>query len=511
MIEKQVIAVDFSKGIYRNLDSYLMGINAYLFATQNMVMRYGVLERSPGMVNHIAGSITGTPIMIQKSKWTSGTEYVWVLSDTKLNQRSGTTWSTYPAGNLTGSEDQRASNCYAYTVALGDLLLIANLGYNVQKYNGSTLADLGGLTTVKSATIANFMSHIVLGNTNEAGTASPWRVKWSNISTPETWTGGTSGQLDLIDTDDFITKLRTLYNRLFIYREKTIWELVYVGSPSYFRAVPLFSAVGTKAPDSLAEVTGITGREGNNLFFGNDNVYLFDSRSLTAVGDQVAAALYGGSAIVNVNYLKRIQGYYDRTFKLYFLAIPTGVNTYPDTIFALDLQSGSWWGPIVPGIPIRCFGQDVNTGQTWNATNPLVGTWSQQSVTWLGTAVPRDVTLIGSAANSTILKLDPFTYQVGGSTPTAYIETGDMIPGTVTRWVRFYAEMNGTGGGTLMYSTDGGNSWKVLATVTGTGVGWLGLSWHFNFSSEKVRFRLTLADNVSKVRRMQIWYKRRAF
>lgn len=509
MKEKQTVSVDYSKGIHRHLDSYLLGNNGLLYATKNMIIKNGIIERSPGVSNYVSGTVSGTPIHFQKMKFVStyAGEYTWCITSKRLHQLNSTAWDQKGSGDFSPalSSAYRMSSTYFYTSSLKDIIVFTNKSDPVKKWNGTALADLGGLTNTNALTCATFMSHLLLGNTIESSVDSPWRVRWSSVGDPENFSTGTAGMVNLIDSDDFVVKLKGMFSKMFCYKERSIWELVYVGGSTVIRPVPLISNVGLSAADTVAEIYGVPGKEGYHVFAGTDNIYFFDGRSIVPIGDSIKYTIFGSSASVNINNLPVSQGLFERTSKIYYLAVPID-NSYPDTMYAYDMNTGTWWGPLQYGLPLRCFGRATLIGTLWSE---LTMSWSSISSTWMGLTTPTDVSLIGSSTDGAILKLDPTTYSIMGSLPEAYIETGDYVPGKDTRWLRVDVDLLGSTGATLYASTDGGSSWRTIGTRTGESY-FKEVHWNnLNFTSDMCRFRLVLGSGTSKVRRMQIIFQRR--
>lgn len=205
-----------------------------------------------------------------------------------------------------------------------DNLFITTNGIDVvQKFDGSFWDKLGGTVTAKFLT--TFYSRLILGATTEGGEFKPGRIRWSILGNPEVWTGTGSGAIDLVDEGDSITGLCILGDKLFIFKENSIWEMYYVGGVDIFRVRKIVDNVGTLSPKTIVNVGEAI------AFYGVDDIYLFDGNQAVPVGLNVRSILFTGEEkIIDGIYLNRAHAIYDTDTRNYIVALPTTEVTEPD-------------------------------------------------------------------------------------------------------------------------------------------------------------------------------------
>lgn len=60
---------------------------------------------------------------------------------------------------------------------------------------------------VKAKYCANYAERLFIANLDQDGVLMPYTVRWSKENDATNWTDTSSGQMDLLDTDDYITGL----------------------------------------------------------------------------------------------------------------------------------------------------------------------------------------------------------------------------------------------------------------------------------------------------------------
>ena len=371
-------------------------------------------------------------------------------------------------------------------------------------YFHSLTADLalgafGGVTT-KAGCMALFKARLILGMLDENGTKSPWRVKWSQVGTYNSFSGVGSGFQDLLETPGPVLAMQTILDKLFVFKTDSIWECIYVGSPNIFTILPVVTGVGLSAKATVDIVTGTGGNAEAIIFLGNDDVYVFDGRVATPIGGEfIQKYIFGVNSIVDPVYRGRSIGKYIKEDKQYWLSVPLTGSTYPNLTLVYDFLTSSWW-KVSLGIPVRCMGESIKSGGlTWDAT---LGTWDNSAASWDDAYLAEGaIKIIVGSGMSPTYEIDFASNVVAGTVPTAYLETPDQMYEAETRWLQLSAELKGSDGATLFYSKDEGANWISLGTKAGSSAGYKVLDWYMNFTTEKTRFKLVLGSNATAIRK----------
>lgn len=395
---------------------------------------------------------------------------------------------------FTGDADYQFGSTIILDSVGTELYVLANGKDPIQKWDGGggTFSDLGGWSAspITARTLANFKSRLVAGFTAETGTNCPWRVRWSIAGNPEDISGTGSGFVDIAETPDWVVALVPLKGKLYIFKEKSIWELVYVGGTTVFTPELRVEGVGTYSPHSIASL----GEE--VVFYGNDNIYIYDGLNLTPVGKNIYPLLYDTEKrIVSSAKANRFPGIYIEELKKYALCVAT-LGEVPDLLLEYDFRERSW---TLRDKSILAFGTySTPSGTTWES---LSGTWSAQTWIWM------EKELLASAP--TTLIADPSSYiwedtRKTKSTDYMVFETKDWMFQHGERIVEFRIEAKG-GPFTLSYSVDQGLTWPASKTFSAS-TDWTEYVWYVNFTCQTARLRVeSVAEDLS-IKWIEPWY-----
>jgi hypothetical protein len=376
---------------------------------------------------------------------------------------------------------------------LNDTFIYTNGVDVMQKYDGTTAAILAG-TPPKAKSVTSFYNRLIATGTIETGTAYPFRVRWSSAGTIETWTGGTSGYVDLVDTPDWCVAGKLLNDKCFIYKETSIWELVYVGGTTVFLPKMRVGVNGTKAANS------IQGVKDKHFFWSSDAIYAFDGLYVTPLDRNIFPLLYRtGDKIVALTYPKRVCSTYIEEAGEYWICLPT-VNSagVPETLFKRS-KDGSWTrhGEMY----ITCFGHYsyVATIVTWATA---VGTWLTQLYgSWRRRSLPGAApTLLISWYNGQVYEDDRSTTSSGNMV----FETKDFLFGHAHRCTEVRV-LYQKGPCTIYYSVNSGNTWILLGTLVYMS-DWTEGVKYFNITTQRVRFKIETTASEFELKWVEPWY-----
>jgi hypothetical protein len=348
------------------------------------------------------------------------------------------------------------------------------------------MADLGGSPGLHHE-VVSFAGHCIMMRKE---TDLPHTVTWSDTNNPEVWTGGNSGYLTLSETSDFIVGASSILDKLYIFKERSIWELVYVGYPNIFEAAKIIDGVGLISNNSMENL-------GDKIYFlGNDNIYIFDGRELTFIGDEIKRDIFGYESQVNSEKLINAQLLYVEEKDQLWLLVPDIDSSYSKKIYIYDIEKETWW--------YRSYDKEIYSVGVWYKTSTeswddATGSWAQQAGAWRSPAFKEGfpVTLFGtyhSAGYSIIKQLSTSSVLDEIGYPEAFYETKDISLGQDIRLSRFDLECKGSSTITVYASFTNGTTWIDLGTQNVPSE-WGRLSWYCNLTGVRVRLKLVLGNS----------------
>jgi hypothetical protein len=120
--------------------------------------------------------------------------------------------------------------------------------------------------TLRAAIMRNFGSYLIGFNIIDSGVNYPHLVQWSNPaqpgSVPTSWNYGDptveGGRKDLPDVNSgIILEAKQLQNTMFIYKERSIWKMTFIGGTFIFQFDTFLEDVGILAPRCVCmDITG---------------------------------------------------------------------------------------------------------------------------------------------------------------------------------------------------------------------------------------------------------------
>ena len=312
----------------------------------------------------------------------------------------------------------------AYTTAADDYWEFANWGNTVIGINGFTdlpqqislgAANFVNLSTgVKTKHIATMRDFVVFGNVSDTA-ANVYRVRWSAINNPASWTVDAATLADFQDLPSEGGPVQKVLGGEYgvVLQQRSVWRMLFVGSPLVFQFDPIHKAIGAYVPQGAIRYQNFS------FFLAEDGFYAFDGSALDPIGrGKVDKFFY---ADMNTNYFQRIHTAIDPINKLVMWAYPSGstVGGNPDKLIIYSWAFKKW--ALVEGLNIQLFLQSISTGYTLDgldviSTNLDTGIpWSLDSVQWTGGQI------ILAAFNSSN-RLSRFN----GSAMAATLETGEF-------------------------------------------------------------------------------------
>ena len=378
--------------------------------------------------------LTGTQLMwIDQYYKLTGTSHLLAATVDKVYEYNTGTSNfddvTKVGQDFTGDEDN-----FFRGVIMNDNYHLTNGVDKIQVWSGSgKFADLSSTTNLRFKSFVVFNAYMIGLHVTDTGTTYPQRIMWCDTGDPTDWTTGNSGLITLDDYSDWVVDGMEMLGRMLIYKERSIYELIYVGYPDIFIAANLVTSIGLSAPNTLVDLAP------DHAFLGPDNVYLFDGRDPTGIADKkILDYLFGTAGVLNTSMLTRAWMTYIEERQELWLGAPT-MTDLPDKCLKYNMQTKSW---TKRPLAITCIGfYSAQTGMTWN---DLVGDWTDQDWRW------SDRQISGGAPTTLLGDKDGYVYIDDGVTFTdngvafeALFETKDFDIPQSARLVSFDFETKG--------------------------------------------------------------------
>ncbi len=242
---------------------------------------------------------------------------------------------------------------------------------------------------------------LITANTKEAAVNLPQNMEFSDAGETEVFSGAYS---ELLDTNDEIMGIVPLGTRLIIYKAYSItvaWATPTSVQPFDFNQNTIRN-IGTPS------IRTVVNQGKYHIFFGSDNIYMFDGMSIVPVGEEIIHELL---LEINKTFLSRSFALPIRSENLYCLFVPTGDSEYPDKVYVYNYSQKTW--------------------TIWDFPPQLTayGLYTQEyAPSWTDLLVATDAT--GDTATSTILddlSISALTLEIGMAVEAA----SDIDPYTV--------------------------------------------------------------------------------
>lgn len=404
----------------------------------------------------------------------------------------------YDAGNFTAISGNNSvftaneDNLYD-VVTFDDLLIITNGADAIKTWDGANWANLGGSPPSKAKCATAFYSRLILAHTYESNVWYPSRVRWSIVGDPANWTGTGSGAVDILDSQDRITGLAKLGDRVFVFKEDSIWELYYVGGTDYFKVRLVSADIGCRAGGTIINVGAVL------VFLGTNNIYVFDGSSFSPIGDSLFTMLYSTlDAVLTQSYISRSHAIYDYEADQYILVLPTVDNPEPNLILKYCIRTKVWTKRTAEcsslGYLIRGAGSLVTwtgAGNTWEA--------NEWDVPWVSDALGLPMVVYGKA-DGTILQDDKRTI----TSETMIWETKDFVFGHEHRIYEVRFLCRGSNFNSYV-SYDQGESWEGPYVVAPSNSVFKDVKVSLNKTASSIRVKVEAANTV-EIKWIEPWY-----
>ena len=420
------------------------------------------------------------------------TNYLLAFTTERAYQYNTTThdWEeiTDAAEDYSGDIDDVFSLDVIYDDDAGALKYVStNRVEAVKKWTGTgNWDDLGGSPN-KCKFLKTFHHYLMLFDVVSGDTRYPQRIDWCTKGAPETWTGGSSGNVHLVKTTDFIIGAEHIKGQLAIFKENSITMCSYVGGINPFEFVEKsVEGIGCKARETIRSF----GDQSKIIFLGEDlNVYVFDGYDCVPVANRIQDKFLDS---INPENISRSHAHLIEELNLYLLFVPKVGATYPNSVWVYDYIEDNWnyWE----------FADNITTtGHYLSAASITIGELTDQIKTFgwrIGSRTiheTKPISLFGDSAGY-IYKSDETQLNDNGTAIEAEFETKSYFPAGTEKFARNISiSLYGQGDTVQVHaSKDDGKSYvkqgNIILPLKKSGVGFLKT---VELTSEKIMYKIS--------------------
>jgi hypothetical protein len=458
---------------------------------------------------------------------------VTTVNKTYVYNTTSRLYSDINVSNWTGGQDDRFSVVPALDSSGNSIVILTNGVDKIKKWDGeltSTLTNLLGWSaaSIEARQLVMYGSRLVACHTIESGTACPTRVRWTTNGDVEDITGTGSGFVELVETPDWCVKPVMLKGRLFVIKERSIWQLVYVGGTTVFVPEVVLDNIGSSSPDSIAHFGDFI------LLHGNDDVYIFDGLNASPLAAKIRPYLFETEHyLVNQAKFNRVVAAYDGELRRYLISFPGRHAVIPRKTYAYYFGEESWTWRQEEITAIGFYHPTLSV--LWE---DLVGSWRAQTWKWMerdlqagapllltgdssgyvyesarARAIRIPVYRIASEDEAYIFATEDGVYRIitqglfgdmTEATEYACYETKDFVFEHAVRWVEFRTQIR-YGEFTIQHSVDGGETWSG-GRVYAEAANWTDFVYWLNETSQKIRFKIETRSEELEIKWIEPWY-----
>ena len=238
-----------------------------------------------------------------------------------------------------------------------------------------------------AAIIVGFKDRLLVLNTieDEGGNDRTYqnRARWSQNGDPTTaatsWLDDTPGRGGYVDapTQEAITTVEFIKDRLIVYFERSTWELVYTGDATLpFRWQQINNELGAESRFS------IIGFDKGAVGVGNVGVHTCNGVNVSRIDEKIPNEVFN---IHNGNDgPQRVYGIRDYFLELVYWTFPddTADPTFPTNVLLWNYANNSW---AFLNDSFTCFGYfQKDSDLTWADLGSIYGTWAAWNDPWGG-------------------------------------------------------------------------------------------------------------------------------
>lgn len=268
---------------------------------------------------------------------------------------------------------------------------ILNNGHDVPQYWGaySLVTKLAALpnwpATLRAKIIRSFGSYLVAFNITDTGTNFPHLVQWSNPaspgSVPTSWAYGDptveGGRKDLPDVNSGeIKEALQLQSTMFIYKERSIWKMTYIGGQFIYQFDTFLEGVGILAPRCVC----LDGDGVQHIVVTNDDIVRHNGNTPTSIlTDKQRVTLFNS---LNRDALTACFLFLNKAKDEVWFCYPEAAQTKPTRALVWNYKKGVGACSFVNGITFRNAVLGDIEGVSAEAWSTGTDTWDQDTGAW---------------------------------------------------------------------------------------------------------------------------------
>lgn len=367
------------------------------------------------------------------------------------------------------------------------------------------LHTIGGVP-FRAKFLVEYKNHLVFLDTTEGGSRYPQRMRWSNTADPDNIDSGNASFNDLSGDDWISGAVKFRGDLLCIVKESSLWICWATGDSDIFDFVKKVSGVGSASPRTIKVING------DVVFLGRDDVYIFDGISALPLGitaQDPQSTKVRRELVEQLNYaeLSRAFALIREQEKEYWIFISTS-GTYPDTAFVYNTEVRSW-SKFTFNNNITGYGlYQMDTSVSYD---DLDGSYDAQ--TWrfddrsLGAGSPN--LLLGDDSGN-VYEYSSLVSEEDGVVVDKYFETKDFNFTKIGSAMRINrADISYTGSGVdVYYSTDKGANWNLIESLgASSSLSRHKLSFRTTCDWIRFRFRSNAVGGNFQFNRMNIYWQ----
>jgi hypothetical protein len=247
-----------------------------------------------------------------------GTVHNFAATKSNLWKQSGSTWNSI-SRTSTGTPYATAVDGFWRFTEFGQRIIASNFADTPQSYIvGSSTAFANLSTSVPKMKNLTTLNNFVVGVNINDGTARPERVQWSALAGPTDFVPSPTtlaGFQDLSGAGGANQGIVTTQNYGVVVRERSLWRMEFIGSPSIWQFTQAEVNRGTLCLNSIIS-------DGILVYYLDDNgFFAFDGTKSFPIGDKKIDRYF--FARLDGDYLDRIKAAVDPVNKFIVWAYPT--------------------------------------------------------------------------------------------------------------------------------------------------------------------------------------------
>lgn len=471
---------------------------------KNMEFNRSIIRKRPGTDN--LGSSLGERVQRVFELQVGDSTRLFRIGLTKVEvyNKSTMVWSSVASAVLTGGVADQVA--YTFPLYNAEKVAVFTNGADAIRRCGVSGNDavLGGSPPL-ARFVQSFGPYLLIAYVIDSGTNYYSRVQWCDTGDIENWSTGNAGSIDLLEDPEDITGMGVFSNFATIHKTNSIYTAQLVSTSDVFRFDRRATGVGAVAGATIQNIPS-----GEQIFLGSDGIHLFNGITAPLIDSPVQDEL---REEMNPTYLYKAQSVYVKELDEYWVNVPIGSQTEPETVYKYNWRTGQIYKDARSNLTTMSY--FLNTAEeTWN--DQLL-TWDAATARWNSSTNMslNPVIILGDSSGNTYQRTSAASNDDGTAIEAIWDtkdftsqDVGSPDMDRIVRWTGL--EVWALGGEVkVYYSTDGGDSWVLAATLT-LASDYPGddapLNVYFDVVSSRIRFRFynNDADESFTLKKYQI-------